>query len=341
MTALSDYQRFEASGLWRPSPDEQRLEVIVSVGDATLTITDIRDRALAHWSLPAVTRANPGRLPAIYHPDGNPGETLELAESEGEFISAVERLRTAIARQRPHPGRLRLYLSLISVAALVLLGIFWFPGAVRNHTIGVIPDVKRGEIGQALVALLRGVTGPPCQEPDGTRALARLAERLQPDGGRMRLIVVREGVPGAIPLLGDTILINKRLVEDFEEPDVVAGHVIAAQVRARLEDPLDALLRHGGIWASLRLLATGQLTDDLLRSHAENLMTAPLPAIADDTLLAGFEAAGVRATPYAYAQDSTGETTLGLIEADPHAAQPTAPVISDADWLRLQGICAG
>ncbi len=108
MTALEEYQRLEASGLWRASPDAQRNEVIVSIGDATLVITDLRERPLAHWSLPAVERLNPGQNPAMYHPDGDPGETLELSENEKEMVAAIEKLRTAVERHGSHPGRLRL-----------------------------------------------------------------------------------------------------------------------------------------------------------------------------------------------------------------------------------------
>ena len=107
-TALDRYQRLEAAALWRPAPGAQRLDVIVSLGEATLTITDIRDRVQAHWSLAAIARANPGAEPAIYHPDADPGETLEIAEGEDEMIAAIETLSSAIARQRPKPGRLRL-----------------------------------------------------------------------------------------------------------------------------------------------------------------------------------------------------------------------------------------
>lgn len=44
MTALREYDRLEATGLWRPGPEEQRREVVVSIGEATLVITDMRDR---------------------------------------------------------------------------------------------------------------------------------------------------------------------------------------------------------------------------------------------------------------------------------------------------------
>ena len=56
MTALTRYQRIEATGLWRARPEDQRREVVVSLGEATLVITDLNDRALTHWSLAAVLR---------------------------------------------------------------------------------------------------------------------------------------------------------------------------------------------------------------------------------------------------------------------------------------------
>jgi hypothetical protein len=59
----------------------------------------------------------------------------------------------------------------------------------------------------------------------------------------------------------------------------------------------------------------------------------------DELLLARFEAAAVRSTPYAFALDPTGETTLGLIEADPVPLAVAAPLMPDADWVSLQGIC--
>ena len=46
-------------------------------------------------------------------------------------------------------------------------------------------------------------------------------------------------------------------------------------------------------------------------------------------------------SPYAYARDITGESVLPLVESDPRAAEGSVPVLSDADWVRLQGICGG
>jgi len=342
MTALKQYQRLEAAGLWRATPEDQRRDVIVSIGDATLIITDMHDKVLAHWSLPALERANPGEMPALYQPDGDPGETLELPADEAHFISEVESLRAAIHRHGPHPGRLRLVTLVAVIAAVLALGMFWLPGALINHTVSVVPEVKRQEIGAALLAHMRRVTGAPCTTPAANLALRRLSARLPaPDGQVDRLIVMREGVRDTVQLPGHIMLLSRALVEDHEDPDVVAGYIIAEQLRAARRDPLARLLRHGGISDSFKLLTTGQLPTDTLRAYAEARLTEPSLSVDDTALLEAFEDQDMRSSPYAYALDITGEKTLPLIEADPYANTTSRPVLSDGDWIRLQGICGG
>ena len=339
MTALSDYQRLEATGLWRATQDAQRAEVIVSIGDATLVITDARERPLTHWSLPAVERANPGAFPAIYHPDGDPGETLEIAEDEAEMIAAIEKLRTAIDRARPHPGRLRLMVLLAITAVIVGLAVFWLPDQLRRHAVAVVPEVKRIEIGDALLRHMQGVTGAPGADPVAATALTRLSQRLPDAKGPAKLLVMPGGVKTTVSLPGGAILISRALVEDHSDPDILAGYVIAEHMRARHGDALDRLLAHSGVSASVRLLTTGALPDDVLKAYATHLL-ADKPAPVDDTLLLdGFRNWSVHSTPYAYAQDISGEKTIALIEADPFAGQSPDPVLSDGDWLRLQAIC--
>jgi hypothetical protein len=339
MTALSEYQRLEAPGLWRAAPGDQRSEVIVSIGDATLIITDLRDRALTHWSIPAISRANPGQYPALYHPDGDPGETLELAESEPEMITAIEKLRSAVERRRPHPGRLRLVSVLASMAVVAGLAVFWLPGAVRDHALRVVPDVNRSAIGAALAEQLQAVTGPPCRAPGGVEALARLQDRLPAQRGSGKLRVVRGGLTSTASLPGGTMLIHRALIEDHDAPDVVAGYIVAERVRMRAHDPLGRLLDHAGLIAAFRLLTTGSPGEAALRSYAAYLLTADALPVNDDMLLEGFRTLRVRSAPYAYARDISGESTLHLIEADPFVDETVDPVLSDGDWLRLQGIC--
>jgi hypothetical protein len=340
MTALHEYQRLEATALWRPTPEAQRREVIVSIGEATLMISDLQDRPLTHWSLAAIARANPGESPAIYHPEGDPTEALELAEDEAAMIAAIEKLRSAVERRRPRPGRVRGMGMVASFAAAGLLALLWLPGAMRNHTLSLVPDSKRQDLGRSLMTHLERVTGLPCVAPEGLEVLQKLSARLpEASGQRNALIVIRSGVRDTVRLPGRILLIGRGLVETYDEPDVLAGYIIAEQLRAEASDPLGRLLDWGGVAASFRMLTTGTLPDETLRAYAETLLTAPPVPIPDKVLKQGFERLSVRATPYAYALDRTGEKTIALIEADPFATTPPQPLLSDGDWLRLQSIC--
>lgn len=337
MTALTKYDRLEATGLWRPAPDGQRREVIVSIGDATLMVADMNDQAITHWSLAAVARANPGITPAIYHPDGDDGETLELPEHEHEMVTAIESLRSAIARTRPRPGRVRwlgVTLSIATVAAVVL---FWLPGAMRDNTLRVVPQVKRETLGVALIERMQRVTGPMCNDAAGLRALRRLGTRLE----TLKLAVVPALGRPALHLPGGVIVLDRSVFEDWEEPDVAAGYILAELAMQVERDPLGRLLDVVGPWENFRLLTTGDISGAALDRYAEHLMTAPPTAPDTGNLLALFEASDVPATPYARARDITGERTLALIEGDPMQDRDTEPLLPDSAWLRLQNLCGG
>ena len=337
MVALKKYARLEGSALWRASPEDQRREVIVSIGDATLMISDMRDQAITHWSLAAVERANPGKRPAIYHPDGDPGETLELAEDEAQMINAIEKLRRAVERSRPRPGRLRGAGLLTSIAAVAALGVFWLPGALINHTVSVVPDVKRSEIGAELLTRIERITGPACSDGAGSGALRQLRARL----GTGPLQIIPGTIATSLHLPGGYILLDRALVEDYEEPDVAAGYVLAEATLARATDPLHLMLETLGVRASFQLVTTGALKGDTLDTYAEHLLTTPRATPDTDALLQAFDDRSLRSTAYAYARDVTGESVLPLIEGDPMAGQEPVPLLSDADWLRLQSICGG
>ncbi|MEQ6248784.1 hypothetical protein ABMC89_07835 [Sulfitobacter sp. HNIBRBA3233] len=337
MTALKKYARLEATGLWRASPDSQRREVVVSVGDATLVISDTKDQAITHWSLAAVERFNPGVMPAIYHPDGDPGETLEIDAGETEMIEAIEQLRRAVLRTRPRPGRLRWLGAALSVSAVAALMLFWLPGAMRDNTLRVVPQVKREAIGVALMDRLQRVAGPLCEDEAGLRALRTLGARLNTP----KLAVVPGLTRPALHLPGGVIVLNRSVFEDWEEPDVAAGFILAELALQVERDPLATLLDAAGPWENFRLLTTGEISDSALDAYAEQLVTAEKREPDMGNLLALFESTQVRSTPYARARDITGESVLPLIEADPQAGRATDPLLADSTWLRLQSICGG
>ena len=337
MTALRKYDRIEASALWRPAPGEQRREVIISMGDATLLISDMKDRPITHWSLAALDRVNPGKQPAIYSPDGDPGETLELAAGEDNMIEAIETLRRAVDKARPHPGRVRSVGALTSAALVAALLLLWLPGALVNHAVSVVPVAKRVAIGDTLLTRIERLSGLRCNAPSGLRSLQLLRKRI----GSGPLSVMPATGQISLHLPGGRILLRRDLVEDFEDPSVAAGFALAELTQARASDPLRDLLRYAGVWSTFRLLTTGDLPPNDLAQYAQYLMTAPRRTPATDPLLAQFARAKISAAPYAYALDVTGESVLPLIEGDPASAHAPAMIMADADWLRLQNICGG
>lgn len=340
MTALRQFARLETTGLWRPAPEAQRREVVVSFGEATVMIADGSGRPLTHWSLPALLRLNPGEMPARYAPDAEGSEELELDDTL--MVEAIEKVRAAIARAQPRPGLLRRGGGWIAGAALAGLAVLWLPGALTRQTLALVPESTRVEIGATMLGLMQRDTGPACRAPQGTAALERLAARLFGAGSGIAIVVLPDGPPGVVRLPGGLIVVPRDTVAATDDPFVLAGHVVATAATAAVaDDPLRPILEAAGLRATLTLLATGALPPAALEPLAASLLEDPQPAAPTDALLDAFARAGLPVTPWAYATDPTGESVLALIEADPLAGQDPAPVMSDADWVSLQGICGG
>lgn len=329
MTALTRYAKLECPGVWRESVASQRRDVVVSLGDASLVLSDGRSgQALAHWSLPALVRLAPEGRGARYAPGRDPdGETLEL--DEPDMIEAIETVRAAIAARRPQRGRVRIGFLAAMVAGVAGLMLFWLPGAVVEHTASVVPPAKRAEIGQAALKDVERLTGSACSTPLGDRALTRLSERLF--GSGTVILVMHEGVPGAVQLPGRIMLLDRNLVETQDSPEVAAGHLIAARLRAEAADPLVPLLRAAGTMATMRLLATGVLPQAAVSGYGAQVLRPPPPGTPPlDDLLDRFALAAVAAGPYL--------AQTGRRPDEAPAAFP--PILPDADWVGLQAICA-
>lgn len=337
MTALTEFQRLECPGIWRESANARLQNVFVSFGDSTLVLSDRAGAALAHWSLAAIRRVDSADTAAVFSPDPDGTETLEIEDDT--MVDAIERVRATVRRKRPRPGRLRLAIVATLVAGIAALIYFWLPGALISHTDTIVPAEKRQQIGLTLLQKMVPLTGTPCSSPSGTAALARLEKRLFPDGS-FGLVIVRDGVDPVALLPGGLIVLNAALLEDFEGPEVAAGHAILAALHARSADPMEPLLRHAGLAEVFRLLTTGNLGDAALGDYAGKAVRAAPPMPDPEAALSAFQAAGFPSSPFAYAVDVTGESTIGLIEADPFRAASYTPLLSDLDWVALQEICA-
>ncbi len=337
MTALKEYDRLETTGIWRESADAQRRDVIVSFGDASLIIKDQKDTALAHWSLPAIHRENPGKRPALFKPAQDADEELEIAETE--VIDAIEKIRRTVKRRRPRSGRLRLFVSGSIIAAIAAVGILWLPQALVRNTVGILPESTRLTIGTTLRGHLSRLTGDACRGTLGATALNRLKTRALQSKFRKAYILPDLAQRDTMVLPGRILLLDATLVEDHDNPDVAAGYMLKALTDRLKQDPMTPLLEHAGTTSTFRLLTTGKIDDDALRRYAEHLIASTEPALDQAALLPQFEGARVASTPFAFAVDVTGESTIELIEADPYRDRDAPQLLSDGDWISLQAIC--
>lgn len=338
MTALDKYVRLESDALWRASPDAQRRDVVVAFGDATLVISDAAGRPLAHWSLPAVNRLNPDETPAIYAPDADESELIEIADTT--MVAAIEEVRKALAKSRPHPGKLRHLLTGALIVVTLALAIFWLPGALTRQTLAVVPQPKRAEIGQAMLAHLTPETGPACQTMQGQIAADQLAQRLFGDGTTARIAVLPRLAEGALALPGGLILLDAGVLAAADDPAVAAAYVLAARAATGGDGPLGDLLEDAGLGTTFRLLTTGDIPDPILRDAALAGGTHGAAAADPRKLRSALAAAQIPQAPYLTAVDRlTGSMPdLGTDQMDGRVAPL---ILNDSDWVALQNICNG
>lgn len=331
MTALTQYERLESGGLWRARPQDQRRDVVVSFGSATLVISDAADRPLAHWSLPAVARLNPGERPALFAPDADASETLEIEDAL--MIEAIETVRKSLLTAQPVQGRLRWLASASLMAAIVGLGVFWVPGMLRQQTLSVVPDVKRSEMGATILGHLQAATGPACRSARGRAALQGLHRRLFGPGAEGQIVILPSGFGPATLLPGQIIVMDAGVLGLADDPLIPASVVLATAATGTVHDPLGDVLNAAGLGETVTLLTTGELPDAVLADYAADLLDgrrfAPDPAVVQ----AAFVHAGLPVEPYAETVPSApaGLTDSPRIEA--------SAIMSDADWVSLQGIC--
>ena len=340
-TALKKYSKLEGPGLWSGAIEDQRREVIVSFGEATLVISDSRSlHVLSHWSLAAVERLNPGAHPALYSPDGGAEDVLELDDTL--LIDALEEVRAALITQSGWFERLRLPVTLALSAAALGLGAWLLPPALVDHTAGIVPMAKRAEIGERILADLQQSGAQPCQGAQGAAALAMLSRTLF--NTPVRVVVMRDlpaAQPRIQPLPGALLLVDAALLDIAEGAESLSGALLIARLQAEAQDPLRPLLRHVGVITTFRLLTTGNLRPGAARGYASIALSRPLPAPEASDLATAFQ--GRSATLAALQADAAlHDPALGgmlaTLAPPEHPGSPPA-TLTDGQWVSLQNIC--
>ena len=336
MTALNQYSRLEAAGLWRSRPDAQRREVIVGLREATIVLLDPKsDAPLAQWSLPAIVRAGVYDRFVIFAAHDDMNETLEL--DDPAMIAALDKVRAALDLRRKRPGRLRMALLVSACTALISITVIWMPLRLYDFVAHRLPDAARAEIAAKALADITTISGAPCTGRTGVQAARDLARRIAPAAPPM-IEVLPEGLTQPATLPDGTILLPSALVERADGPASLAGAVLAQRLYTQNADPLLPALRHAGVMATLRLMSSGALPQGALAGYGLALSkttSAPPPDAA--ALLAAFAKAQISAAPYAALANLPD--LAAMPNPAPNGSSP--PVLDDAAFLGLQYICDG
>lgn len=340
MTALTRYQKLEGSGLWRPEGRAQRRDVAVRLGDTSLIIIDSRSgTALSHWTLAALSRANPGRMPARYHPgeDGG-GESLETDDEL--LIEAIETIRAALAP--PQRGRWLRNATLAALAMAVLAGVLALPQVLVSRGAGIVPQASRAHVGRLALEDLTRIGSPArlCAEPAGRQVMTVLRNRvLGPD---WRVVVV-DGIEGfeSGHLPGRMVVLSRDLVERLDSPEALAGWLVAEELSEASRDPMLDVLRHAGTRATLTLLSTGSLPDRALTGYLAARLIRPASWPDAGAVARRLGEAGISTEPFAGSLPPAAARLAAVLLSAPEASGgPNGqPLLTDGEWLTLQAIC--
>jgi Zn-dependent protease with chaperone function len=327
----------------------QGVEIAPSGGQAPLV-----------WSYGELATASPiGRAAgdALVSCSAMPGATLFVAD--GGFVAA---LATRASHLTTASQRWRFARPLLAVCALVILAMagLWFADVSPARGLAsMLPIQLRQSLGRQVVqSLSQGRS--TCHTPEGSAALARLADRLSAaaDDKRFDIRVVNWSVVNAFAAPGEQIVLARGLVEQAKGPDEIAG-VLAHEMGHGLElHPETAIIRAIGLSAAVELVLGGSggtlANIGLILTQLGYSRAAEREA--DARALQVLERAQISPLGFAGffkridAEDRMGIGEVSILRTHPLSAErarlaearppyASTPALSETDWNALRGIC--
>jgi len=181
--------------------------------------------------------------------------------------------------------------------------------------------------------------GAPCSRELGKMALEKFVSNL----GFLEytFYIVPGETINVLHLPGKIIVISKALVEDFDDPDVLAGYVLAQIQREAKSNALDELMRQMSNMEIIQFLFGKSPDAKTLRSFSKDWITKNKVSLDLESLMKEFNNREISSLPYSYAKDVTGKTTQFLINSEKTSEKARKPSLDDSSWLALQTICGG
>lgn len=267
-TALRDYARLESTGLWTPPEGGPAREVLLSLGEATLILSDLADRPVAHWSLPALRRV--GDAPPTYAP--GEGGVEEVAVEDADMNRALG-LVIAAAREPARRTAAGRWIGLGAMAVLVGTALLLAPDVLRRQAAAALTPAQQDELG---LAVIERTGARPCADRRGLEALERLAGSALGQDAQPVHVLTPGPAGGAVALPG-RIVLSGGAVAEASTPEVLVARLRSARAAAEEEPPVAAFLDAAGPFDLLEMVTTARWPEPAIRRYAEEVMSRPAP----------------------------------------------------------------
>lgn len=328
MSDSSGYIRFEASGIWRENAETPPRDVIVSLGERTLVLSDLGDRILGHWARAGLTPLRTEGETTVYTLSAESGETLAIGDRQMNVeISG----RTHDAQVSPRKRRKRPRLGLI-LAASFSIGLSatlasFAPGAMRHQTLRLIQPGQAAELSDRILLILMDKGAQPCRHPTGERNVNRLTATLAAPGEtpvRTRVMDLADASAARLP--DGSVIVSQSAVAAARVPEDLAAVLAVALAR----DPLETLVNSMGPVDHMVYFLTADLRPTTLDDAAR---AALAPATSDEMAAAATRLEALGLSTGAEGEERSGDDKVRLLSGT------SASALEAINWASIKRIC--
>lgn len=263
MTAIEKYTRLEALGQWKESPDHPAREVIVSFENATLVLSNLDEKPLCHWAMAATFRISLDGSKAIYTPDTEGFETLEI--DDAQMVDAIAQVSSATATGQTRTPWLRWVFLLLFVGAITAIA-FAAPTLLRGQAVRMTGPESARKLGTDMISTL-GVQ--ICREPRADAARELFLSRVFPDANTVLIFAKNQPQSGSFP--GGVVLIGGQTLQQLQSPDGLAD--LVTTLNNRSNDRVEQLFKTSSLKELFDYITSGKLSDTRLTKVAQSMIS--------------------------------------------------------------------
>ncbi len=247
--------------------------------------------------------------------------------------------------------------SMLTVLAGV--GLWFFGGPLLAGLAPLIPQSVLAPMGQAIADDM----GPVCDDAAGKAAAAALLARLTPTGAfpePVSLRIVDRPVVNAVALPGGQVVLFRKLVEEAESADELAGVLAHELAHIEAKHPAKLMVRLFGLSLIVRAFGGGAagMADEMLllgssrAAEAEadagavrilqraGISPAPTAAFFERQAKDGAKRGEIIQTLEGYARSHPADAERAKLFRDAGDEKATSPALNAGMWQSLRGSCA-